>query len=317
MMRVLFFLLLTSAPLIASPLLQDSSLTVYATEEEYEQLLLDSENNLRSLSTNSDILEELFKPVSDQKELLKKQLARSEQFRRAEAFLLVLLAVAFLSVGYLIYALIQLRKRGAQLKFREKEFNAILSQILPSSVLDRILITKEFDPNIWKDCLVLSIRFDRSAAFRDVKHRMHVMGDIIEICNRNMDQFGLQKIKSSGPKLLAVFKVNRVTPQQQLQGTMSCVHKIISEVGEIDKGYIEVKTGIGYGDVVSGLVGKEHAKFDIWGAAVDEATRLSSAAGPQQILASREVSRVAPSARIKNEFVGEESIENIEMYQLS
>ena len=293
-LRVLFFLTFFATSLWAQNTAIDSS-----TIADYERRLVESEQSLRDIRTNADILDDLFKPITDQAAEVERQLERAEKYRRAEFVLILLLVLTVLILAYLGVAFIRLKTRGRELDLLQDQVHSELEQIVPASVVDRVIHEGEIEPSIWQSCLVIFLKFGSVQPFNSSAHRMEIMGQVFECVDRQFSLFGLQKIKTSGPIILGVYKITRVTPQQQLQRTMECISSIQRELKGIEKGRVEVRIGMDYGDVISGLIGQEKLRFDIWGSAVSRAARALKQAEPQRVYVGPELAKIAPSARIQ------------------
>jgi len=299
--RVVLFLTFFTTSLAAVNSSRDSLHSPSDTlisNEEYEQLIVESEQQIREIRTNADILDDLFKPIEEQAKEAERRLARAQVFQRAEYILLALLAATVLILGYLFFVFIGLKRKGKRLAELEKNANAALGELLPDSVVERVIHSDEIEPSIWANTLVVFIRLQAKRPFSNVDERMKVLGRAFRIIDASLKAHGVQKIKTSGQLILGVYKINRVTPQQQLQRMMDALKQIHSEMTLIEGGILDVSAGLDYGDVINGLIGEEELSFDIWGAAVENASRLVYHAKPGQNLASAELMKIALIARV-------------------
>lgn len=268
------------------------------TDSEYEMLILQSERALRDVRTNADILDDLFKPIVEQTKIKRKQLERAAQYERAEFILMGLILVVIGITVTLIIQLIQIRKRSYDQFKSEKMISSLLMEILPKSIVEKIVGNSKVDPSIWSDCLVIFIEVVHKEEYSTVDERMVAVNASFRVIEKQLDKHGLIKIKSSGDKILAVHKINTVTSQQQLQNTLEALGKIKRALAAVKDFELDFRSGIDTGDVISALVGQKKLQFDIWGSAVNDAFLLVDHAQAGQILCSSNIAAQAASARI-------------------
>ena len=182
-------------------------------------------------------------------------------------------------------------KRLSALRKQERRRSQTLSRLLPESVVSNYLQNEKLDPVKWKDCTVLFIEVLESVTYRSQKKRFGVMDDLLQIAEALFKEFGLVKIKFSGNQLVAVCKRGQQTPLQQINATVTCAIKLRNAVLNIQGHDLGFKAGISYGDVLSGFIGTNRFRFDIWGQSVSESATYMHGASNEKIRMSRYIMR--------------------------
>jgi len=185
-------------------------------------------------------------------------------------------------------------EKARQLKLaRFKEQEKILHNILPENIALRIIQNETFIADHFHSVSVLFmdlVGFTSLASIAPAKQLVYVLDSIFTKADEVVEQFGLEKIKTIGDGYLAV--ANVTTPLEnhqqatanaalQLLETMkNLTVNIPSELGETswikNMKDIEIRIGIHTGEVVAGIIGKNKYTYDLWGDAVNIASRMES-----------------------------------------
>ena len=308
--------------LIASYLLvSTSSYGQHRSDAEYEALLKESEAELlEKKATDTKLVERYFETVDQQIDEYERQLIRQKRLEDTEFILLALLSFTVLSLLYFLYELYRGRKTVQALGEQQGVLKNMLSKLLPESVLDEIVQNGTIDPTIWENCVVLFINVQNQRPYKDVNERIEIMDTMFGTADNLFAEYGLVKIKSSGSQLLAVCKSYRLTPQQQLEKSLSCLRKLRIAASRIEKVDLVLHMGMDYGDVVSGIIGQEKMRFDVWGNTVNKAARNMEYAEPNSINASKRAVHFMNKRENDIHYLGDVEVKNsrtVEMYTLT
>jgi len=186
---------------------------------------------------------------------------------------------------------------------REKQFafeqgrllerESILRNILPDSVTDRLVKGENPIADHFEKASVLFmdlVGFTTLASIAPPKQLVYLLDAIFHKADEVVETFGLEKIKTIGDGYLAVANVTsplenhqKATAQAALQliETMKdFTVNIPNELGDTDWikeiNDIEIRIGIHAGEVVAGIIGKNKYTYDLWGDAVNIASRMES-----------------------------------------
>ena len=93
---------------------------------------------------------------------------------------------------------------------------------------------------------------------------------------------GLDKIRTSGDRLLTICKSHNLIPQQQFERAMSYVSSLQEVLDKSGSG-ASIRTGMSFGDVVFGALGDSSVRVDILGLAIDQAAKCSYQGAPGEV----------------------------------
>ena len=93
---------------------------------------------------------------------------------------------------------------------------------------------------------------------------------------------GLDKIRTSGDRLLSVCKSHDLIPQQQFERAMAYVSSLQEVLDKSGSG-ASIRSGMSFGDVVFGALGVSSVRVDILGLAIDQAAKCSCQGAPGEV----------------------------------
>ena len=109
-------------------------------------------------------------------------------------------------------------------------------------------------------------------------------------------KYNIEKIKTIGDSYFAVGGLNN-DPKESANNIIRMAKEMILSVSEINKNTsemdIQLRIGIHAGPVVTGVIGKHKFAYDLWGAAVNMASRMESTSIPGKIHISEQVKSLA------------------------
>ena len=185
-------------------------------------------------------------------------------------------------------------EKSRQLKLaRFQEQEKILHNILPSKIADRILNQETFIADHFNSVSVLFmdlVGFTALSSIVPPKQLVYLLDTIFQRADEVLEKFGLEKIKTIGDGYLAVANVTTPLEEHQKASALAALQlletmrdfkvNIPSDIGETtwtkDMNDIEIRIGIHTGEVVAGIIGKNKYTYDLWGDAVNIASRMES-----------------------------------------
>jgi class 3 adenylate cyclase len=192
------------------------------------------------------------------------------------------------------YFLKTITKNSALLKEEKHKSDRLLLNILPAKIAEELKTTGKASPMKYTAATVIFSDFtDFTKIAEELTHEQLI--EELDYCFKAFDdiitKFGIEKIKTIGDAYMCVAGV----PVSMDDGTVLAVHaalemaEFIRQIKEqkntTGKPYWDVRLGIHTGDVIAGIVGGKKFAYDIWGDAVNIASRMesSSAAGKVNI----------------------------------
>jgi adenylate cyclase len=196
-------------------------------------------------------------------------------------------------------------KQAIEREYERSE--ALLTNVLPTSIAARLkspsttIIADKYDD--------ASVLFADIAGFTERASRT-TPADLVILLNRVNSEFdrlverhGLEKIKTTGDCYMAVSGVPQRRPDHL--GALAC---LALDVAEASKGLtdhtgqqVPIRIGLSAGPVVAGVVGTSRFFYDVWGDAVNVASRMESTGVEGRIQVPQEVYE-----RLNREFVFEQ-----------
>lgn len=174
------------------------------------------------------------------------------------------------------------------------ERTAILENILPPAVIARLL---QGEKKVLDKFMSVCVLFLDIASFTEISEGLEpeelldlmdsIFTEFDEISNRH----GLEKIKTIGDAYMAVCGAHVKVEHHALKTIyaaleMMNIHREIIISGEKKK--MRFRVGLHCGNVVGGIIGENKYSYDLWGDAVNTASRMETYSEPGHVHASTE-----------------------------
>jgi class 3 adenylate cyclase len=202
------------------------------------------------------------------------------------------------------FALRDTARAEAVMEAQYDRSEALLANMLPASIADRL---KESERSVIAD------KYDEaSVLFADIvgfteRASSTAPADLVRFLNRLysdfdalVDKHGLEKIKVSGDSYMVVSGVPRQRPDH-VQALADFALDMVDVAGGLKDPHglaLPLRVGMACGPVVAGVVGSRRFFYDVWGDAVNVASRMESTDSVGQIQVPDDMYE-----RLKDEFV--------------
>jgi adenylate cyclase len=227
-----------------------------------------------------------------------------------ELFTSVMLGLNVVVGGTIVFTLLALfaaqrRNALAALRVEQAKSESLLLNILPRSIADKL---KAETQTIADQFSSVSILFADVVDFTPLAERLppaEVVG-ILDHLFRHFDQladrYELEKIKTIGDCYMVASGVPapRVDHARALALMALDMQAAMSSVGEVGHLGLGLRVGINSGPVVAGVIGRKRFLYDLWGDAVNIASRMESHGTSGRIQITR-----ATKELLEDEFVCE------------
>ena len=243
---------------------------------ESEQFIIDR------TATSRSYVDELFKPIDDQLSALSNQQKLAQKTQIAEYFLLAVLFVFLLTLLYVLSENARSLERGKALEKQRYKLDLLIANVLPEQSAKEYIATGEIAPTIWGDSLVVIVEILLPNPLPKGRSRSQIEEVVIRENQRLIVANGLDKIRTSGDRLLTICKSHNLIPQQQFERAMSYVSSL-QEVLDKSVSGASIRTGMSFGDVVFGALGDSSVRVDILGLAIDQAAKCSYQGAPGEV----------------------------------
>ena len=162
-----------------------------------------------------------------------------------------------------------------------KKSESLLLNILPKKIADRLKLKEQPIADSFKEVSILFIDmvgFTKYTENRDPKEVVSTLDDVFSKFDDLAEKHGLEKIKTIGDCYMAAAGI----PEPRADHTYVAVAMAL-DIKDAMKGYatkdgmqLHFKMGIDCGPVVAGVIGKKKFIYDLWGDAVNTASRMES-----------------------------------------
>ena len=223
-------------------------------------------------------------------------------------FTSTMLALNVIGVGAVAFTLLarfahQRDTALAALRVEQEKSELLLMNILPRSIADRLKAASETIADHFE---AASILFADVVDFTPFAQRLapaEVVGILDELFSHFdtlVERHGLEKIKTIGDAYMAAAGVPDPSPDHAKRAALLALDMreavASSAVGEGSD--LELRIGINSGPVIAGVIGSKRFLYDLWGDAVNTASRMESQSTPGEIQITR-----ATYELVKDEFV--------------
>ena len=205
------------------------------------------------------------------------------------------------------FALRDTQRAEAVMESEYERSEALLANMLPASIADRL---KESDRNVIADKYdVASVLFADIVGFTE-RASSTAPADLVRFLDRLygafdelVDKHGLEKIKVSGDSYMVVSGVPRARPDhaQALADFALDMADVAAGLKDRHGHSVPLRVGMACGPVVAGVVGSRRFFYDVWGDAVNVASRMESTDSAGRIQLPE-----AMYERLKDDFVLQE-----------
>lgn len=223
------------------------------------------------------------------------------------SFVLVVVSACFMVVATIWFALREIAHAEAAMEAEYERSEALLANILPTAVADRLKNPAvDVIADSYPDASVLFADiadFTRRASQTEPGPLVEFLNELYSGLDRLVDRHGLEKIKTSGDSYMVVSGVPNPRPDH-LHALARLALDIADTVAELrdPRGRpVSLRIGLATGPVVAGVVGNRRFFYDVWGDAVNLASRMESTGAQDRIQVPQEV-----YDRLRDDFVFEE-----------
>lgn len=299
-----------------------SSLTYYELMKEGTDSLM-SATHARNLTETRLKSQYESKIKMDSLQLANAKLAlKSEQTNKRNLGSLFILA--FLGGLFSFWQFLKARKA-------QKRSDELLLNILPKPVAEELKTTGKTSPKLHKNVSILFAdikNFTQISSIMPPTVLVNMLDDYFGTFDEILIKWNVEKIKTIGDAYLAVHGLSQGEKNQ----TVNIIYAALEIQEAIDKiqgdysAYLkneslEMRIGIHTGTLVAGVVGKSKIQFDIWGDAVNIASRIESSGIAGKVNISRDTYEiVGQSSDLSFESRGKIDVKNrgeMEMYFVS
>ncbi len=200
--------------------------------------------------------------------------------------------VAFNQMFRRVYKEIAQRQAAEEiLRAEQEKSERLLLNILPETIADRL---KQGESNIADGFAEVTILFADIVGFTEISSRTSPQ-ELVELLNKIFsafdhlsDRYGLEKIKTIGDNYMVAggLPVSCINHAECIAEMALEMQQEIMQFSDESGQPLQIRIGINTGPVVAGVIGTKKFIYDLWGDAVNTASRMESQGIPGKIQVS-------------------------------
>lgn len=187
------------------------------------------------------------------------------------------------------------RKRAeAALRSEQEKSERLLLNILPQSIADRLKQSPQAIADGFEDASILFadiVGFTELSGTRSPHTLVELLNDIFSLFDQLSERYGLEKIKTIGDAYMVVGGLPNPHPDHlaAIAAMALDMQQAVSDFSLQAGQTISLRMGINVGPVVAGVIGHKKFIYDLWGDAVNVASRMESLGEPGRIQVTQAV----------------------------
>lgn len=179
----------------------------------------------------------------------------------------------------------EIMKQKEEIETQKLEIEKLILNILPNEVAQELRKTGKATPRYYESVTVLFTDFKEFSRIAEVLSAQDLVADLNECFiafDRIIEEHGLEKIKTIGDAYMCACGIPTSIPDHPLRTVRAAlaIQKYIETENEVRRArgsnLWELRIGIHTGPVIAGVVGRKKFAYDIWGNAVNLASRLET-----------------------------------------
>jgi adenylate cyclase len=210
---------------------------------------------------------------------------------RAMLFSQAMINTIVINALMVFYALTALHRAEAELENQYARSEALLSAVMPSSVAERLKSGAE--QRIADRIGNLSIMFADLVGFTKAAHALPpervvaYLDELVRAFDTLCEQHGVEKIKTIGDCYMAIAgRDGDARGGARALARFALALMETTELAQLDGQRLALRIGIHCGAATAGVIGDTRFTFDVWGDAVNTASRMESHGLPRRIQVS-------------------------------
>lgn len=203
----------------------------------------------------------------------------------------------------------KVEERTEELRIEQDKTEGLLLNILPEEVAEELKLKGTYTPRHFDQVTVLFTDFKgftKAATAMHPQALVETLNECFSAFDSITEKYNLEKIKTIGDAYMCAGGIpvkNKSNPKDAVQAAIEMINWVKNwNDRRIEQGQEkwEIRIGIHTGEIVAGVIGSKKFAYDVWGDAVNVASRMESAGEPGKINVS-----ASTYEQVKNEFSSE------------
>ncbi|MEM6591636.1 MAG: adenylate/guanylate cyclase domain-containing protein [Cyanobacteria bacterium P01_H01_bin.119] len=173
------------------------------------------------------------------------------------------------------------KEAEAALRVEQDKTEKLLLNILPASIAERLKVEQGAIASRFESATILFadiVDFTGLSSAITPNRLVCFLNDIFSAFDAIADRHGLEKIKTIGDAYMVVGGVPTPTPDHA-EATLAMaieMHQVVQQLKRPNGDGVHLRIGINTGPVIAGVIGTRKFTYDLWGDAVNIASRMES-----------------------------------------
>jgi class 3 adenylate cyclase len=201
------------------------------------------------------------------------------------ANLLVIATVAYAVDGYMMKNARALFAEKCRVVRERQRADAVLYNALPAAIAEELKVHHCVKAQSYPDMTILFadiVGFTQYAATRSPEQVLAVLGDLFSEMDLLVEQHQVEKIKTIGDAYMVVSKAQ----PEALACLALSMGLLIQRFNAAHGLRFALRMGMHCGPAIAGVIGNKRFLYDVWGDAVNLASRMESSSEPDRIQTS-------------------------------
>jgi PAS domain S-box-containing protein len=193
------------------------------------------------------------------------------------------------------------RKRMLQVEAEKNAAEYLLFNMLPEKIARQLQIDPSYNAESHDFCAVLFadiVGFTSMSSTMEPREVVSMLNDLFSMFDEVVEKYGLNKVKTIGDCYM-VTSVPAITTEDEAEHCRIMCHFGLDMISTLQRynsegrdRKLDLRVGINCGPVVAGVVGTKRFLYDLWGDAVNLASRMESAGIPGRIQVTSNVAEL-------------------------
>jgi len=167
------------------------------------------------------------------------------------------------------------------LRFQQEQTEDLLLNILPGPIAERLKMAEDIIADSFDDVTILFadlVNFTQMASQVSPTELVRLLNEIFSAFDHLTEKHGLEKIKTIGDAYMVVGGLPTPQPNhaEAIAQMALDMQTSIDQFNATHKTNFSLRIGINTGSVVAGVIGTKKFTYDLWGDAVNTASRMES-----------------------------------------
>ncbi|NET09304.1 MAG: HAMP domain-containing protein [Symploca sp. SIO2B6] len=182
----------------------------------------------------------------------------------------------------------RVEQRTSELKEEQEKSERLLLNILPESIAEQLKHNPDAIAEQFEDITILFadiVGFTPLSARLEPIELVNLLNQVFSRFDDLADELGLEKIKTIGDAYMvaAGLPVPQTDHAERIAKMALAMREAIAQFQEQLGEAVQIRIGINTGHVVAGVIGTKKFIYDLWGDAVNVASRMESSGEPGRI----------------------------------